>query len=118
MRKVFTVFAACGAAGCLVYVPTARAGTTTTAAAGDTTIGGTRLAGHGYIRPKGASEPPHITADSYVIADLETGKVLAAKDPHGHYRPASTLKTLTAITLIPKLDPHKKVKPSLTAVNA
>ena len=113
MRKVVTMFAACGTAGCLLYVPAAHAD-----ALSDTTIGGTRLAGHGYIRPKGAPEPPHITADSYVIADLETGHVLAAKDPHGHYRPASTLKTLTAITLIPRLDPHMKVKPSLTAVNA
>jgi D-alanyl-D-alanine carboxypeptidase (penicillin-binding protein 5/6) len=113
MRKVATILAVCGGAGCLVSVPAAHADVLS-----DTTIGGTRLAGHGYIRPKGAPEPPHITADSYVIADLETGKILAAKDPHGHYRPASTLKTLTAITLIPKLDPHMKVKPSLNAVNA
>ncbi|MDN3357111.1 D-alanyl-D-alanine carboxypeptidase [Actinomadura sp. DC4] len=86
----------------------------------DTTVGGTRLAGHGYIwdRGSGVPEPPHIAASSYVIADLETGHVLAAKDPHGHYKPASTLKTLTAITLIPRLDPHKKIKPSLNAVNA
>jgi D-alanyl-D-alanine carboxypeptidase (penicillin-binding protein 5/6) len=119
MRKVVSMFAACGAAGCLLYVPAAHAGAAdagTTAV--DTTVGGARLAGHGYIRDRGVAEPPHITASSYVIADLETGRVLAAKDPHGHYRPASTLKTLTAITLIPRLDPHKKVKPSLNAVNA
>jgi D-alanyl-D-alanine carboxypeptidase (penicillin-binding protein 5/6) len=126
MRRVFTVFAVCGTAGCLLYAPAARAHTTTTDTTATTganitgtegTIGGARLAGHGYIRGRGA-EPPHITASSYVIADLETGHVLAAKDPHGHYRPASTLKALTAITLIPKLDSHKKVKPSLNAVNA
>ncbi|HZE34541.1 MAG TPA: D-alanyl-D-alanine carboxypeptidase [Actinoallomurus sp.] len=97
-----------------MYVPAARADTT----GADTTVGGARLASHGYVRDRGVAEPPHITASSYVIADLETGRVLAAKDPHGHYRPASTLKTLTAITLIPRLDPHMKVKPSLTAVNA
>jgi D-alanyl-D-alanine carboxypeptidase (penicillin-binding protein 5/6) len=110
MRKVVTIVALCGAAGCLFVSP----------ANADTTIGGTRLAGHGYVwsRGSGVPEPPHIVASSYVIADLETGNVLAAKDPHGHYRPASTLKTLTAITLIPRLDPHKKVKPSLNAVNA
>jgi D-alanyl-D-alanine carboxypeptidase (penicillin-binding protein 5/6) len=82
------------------------------------TIGGSRLASHGYIRDKSVPEPPHIEASSYVIADLETGRVLAAKDPHGHYRPASTLKTLTAITLIPRLDPKTKVRPSEAAVNA
>ncbi|MGH3378979.1 MAG: D-alanyl-D-alanine carboxypeptidase family protein, partial [Actinoallomurus sp.] len=78
------------------------------------------MSGRGYVWHKrpGVAEPPHIVASSYVIADLETGRVLAAKDPHGHYRPASTLKTLTAITLIPRLDSHKKIKPSLNAVNA
>ena len=34
-----------------------------------------------------------------------TGEVLAAKDPHGRLRPASTLKMLTALTLLPELDP-------------
>ena len=31
--------------------------------------------------------------------------MLAAKDPHGRLRPASTLKILTALTLLPELDP-------------
>src|SRR3954462_6777111 len=110
MRKVVTIVALCGATGGLFVSP----------AHADTTVGGTRLAGHGYVwdRSSDVREPPHIVASSYIIADLETGHVLAAKDPHGHYRPASTLKTLTSITLIPRLDPHKKVKPSLNAVNA
>ncbi len=43
--------------------------------------------------------------------------MLAAKDPHGRYRPASTLKTLTALTLIPKLDKNRKIKPSDRASN-
>ncbi|MCO5999208.1 D-alanyl-D-alanine carboxypeptidase family protein [Actinoallomurus rhizosphaericola] len=86
----------------------------------DTVVGGPELSGHGYIwdHSAGVSAPPHIQASSYVIADLETGRILAAKDPHGEYRPASTLKTLTAITLIPRLDPAKKMKPSPNAVNA
>jgi serine-type D-Ala-D-Ala carboxypeptidase (penicillin-binding protein 5/6) len=94
-----------------LYVAPARA---------DSVIGGPGLKAHGYIwdRSSGASAPPHIQASSYVIADLETGRILAAKDPHGHYRPASTLKTLTAITLIPRLDPTKEMRPSQNAVNA
>jgi D-alanyl-D-alanine carboxypeptidase (penicillin-binding protein 5/6) len=44
-----------------------------------------------------------------VIADASTGQVLAAKDPHGWFRPASTLKVLTAITLIPALNPSATV---------
>ena len=48
---------------------------------------------------------PGIKASAWVIADAGTGQVLAAKDPHGWYRPASTLKVLTAISLIPVLNP-------------
>jgi D-alanyl-D-alanine carboxypeptidase (penicillin-binding protein 5/6) len=123
MRKVVSLFALCGTAGylCAYAVPAgaAPAGTVlATAPPADDTVGGGKLASHGYIWDKSVPEPPHIEASSYVIADLETGRVLAAKDPHGHYRPASTLKTLTAITLIPRLDPKQKVRPSLAAVNA
>ena len=44
-----------------------------------------------------------------MIADLDTGDVLAARNPHGRYPPASTLKWLTALTLLPKLDKRKRV---------
>ncbi len=119
MRKVVTIVALCGVTGGL-FLPPAHAQTRAQARADvrTDTIGGARLAGRGYVWSHDGPEPPHIVASSYVIADLETGNVLAAKDPHGHYRPASTLKALTSITLIPRLDPHKKIHPSLNAVNA
>jgi D-alanyl-D-alanine carboxypeptidase (penicillin-binding protein 5/6) len=40
-----------------------------------------------------------------LVADVGSGEVLAARDPHGRYYPASTLKTLTLLTLAPRLDP-------------
>ena len=43
------------------------------------------------------------------MADAGTGDVLAARDPHGRYYPASTLKTLTLLTLVPLLDPARVV---------
>jgi D-alanyl-D-alanine carboxypeptidase (penicillin-binding protein 5/6) len=49
---------------------------------------------------------PRVRASAFVVADARTGQVLAARDAHGWYRPASTLKVLTAITLIPVLNPH------------
>lgn len=49
-----------------------------------------------------AATPP-IAARSWVLADLTTGSVLAAKNAHLRLRPASTLKTLTAVTLLPLL---------------
>ncbi|WP_216903949.1 D-alanyl-D-alanine carboxypeptidase family protein, partial [Nocardia alni] len=72
--------------------------------------GGPRLAACGLILPNGAPPVPRdISATAWVIADLDTGRILAAKDPHGRYRPASTLKTLLAAVAIPQLDLNKVV---------
>ncbi len=49
-------------------------------------------------------EPPKVMAQSWIVADAQTGEVLAAKNGHERLRPASTLKTLTAVTLLPQLD--------------
>jgi D-alanyl-D-alanine carboxypeptidase (penicillin-binding protein 5/6) len=83
-----------------------------TSAAKPAAIGGAQLAGRGVIvdyapGPAANSVPklPAINASAWIIADAGTGQVLAAKDPHGWYRPASTLKVLTAISLIPVLNP-------------
>ncbi|HYA53030.1 MAG TPA: D-alanyl-D-alanine carboxypeptidase [Streptosporangiaceae bacterium] len=75
-------------------------------------LGGARLAGRGVIvnyPAHGGRRLPHVPASAYVIADAGTGQVLAAKDPHGWYRPASTLKVLTAITLMQALRPDATV---------
>jgi D-alanyl-D-alanine carboxypeptidase (penicillin-binding protein 5/6) len=91
--------------------------TGTAHASASTPVGGDLLGSRGLVKPQGIKAPPKTKATSYVIADLESGQVLAAKDPHGRYLPASTLKTLTAVTLIPKLDKNLKVKPSRNAVD-
>ena len=49
--------------------------------------------------------PTGIDAKGFVVADVTSGQVLAARDPHGRYYPASTLKTLLLLALYPKLDP-------------
>ncbi|OLT35598.1 D-alanyl-D-alanine carboxypeptidase [Actinomadura sp. CNU-125] len=89
-----------------------------TAAPGDP-VGGPRLASSGIVVNKapGVPELPKIDAKSYLIADGTTGQVLAAKDAHGHHLPASTLKVLTAATLVPRLDADRLVRPSQTACN-
>jgi D-alanyl-D-alanine carboxypeptidase (penicillin-binding protein 5/6) len=46
---------------------------------------------------------------SFLVADLDTGKILAARAPHARSLPASTLKALTALTLIPRLDPNRQI---------
>ncbi|MFC5833112.1 D-alanyl-D-alanine carboxypeptidase family protein [Nonomuraea insulae] len=82
-----------------------------------TPVGGEALGSRGLVAPTGVKKPPKSKATSYVIADADTGQVLAAKDAHGRFLPASTLKTLTAVTLIPKLDRNRKVRPSQNACN-
>ena len=75
-------------------------------------IGGPLLASHGLLvryPATGARKLPKIPASAWVLADASTGQVLAARDPHGLYPPASTLKVLTAISLIPALDPDRMV---------
>jgi D-alanyl-D-alanine carboxypeptidase (penicillin-binding protein 5/6) len=49
--------------------------------------------------------PPDVQAGSFVLADEATGAILAERAPHERLRPASTLKVLTALALMPRLDP-------------
>ena len=73
-------------------------------------VGGAGLGTVGFALPAKAKPlPKDVSARGWVIADLDTGDVLAARNPHGRYPPASTLKWLTALTLLPKLDKHKRV---------
>ena len=69
-----------------------------------TVPGGSQLAGRGTVAPAGAPPLPRaIEARAWLLADLDTGDVLAARDAHGRYQPASILKLLTAITVLPHL---------------
>jgi D-alanyl-D-alanine carboxypeptidase (penicillin-binding protein 5/6) len=76
-------------------------------------VGGERMGAQGIVVDEDAPDlPADLTASSWLVADLVTGEVLAAKDPHGTYAPASTLKTLTAVALIPELDRDALVQAS------
>jgi D-alanyl-D-alanine carboxypeptidase (penicillin-binding protein 5/6) len=77
-----------------------------------TEVGGPLLASRGIVVRYPSQEMrrlPAVPASAYVIADASTGAVLAAKDAHGLYPPASTLKVLTAITMLPRLKPYANV---------
>src|SRR5215813_3257670 len=90
------------------------------AARGRGTVGGPRLASHGVVvnYPAARARPlPNVKASAYVLADAGTRQVLAAKDPHGWYLPASTLKVLTAITLMPVLKPNAAAVTTRRAAN-
>ncbi|WTK67964.1 D-alanyl-D-alanine carboxypeptidase [Streptomyces sp. NBC_01515] len=56
------------------------------------------------VRPHpGAPNIPDVSALSWLVADTHTGEVLAAHDAHRRLPPASTLKTLFALTVLPAL---------------
>lgn len=76
-------------------------------------MGGARLGEKGVVVSPGAPAlPGGLTASSWLVADVESGQVLAGRDPHGHFLPASTLKILTALTELPRLDLEARIRPS------
>lgn len=70
-------------------------------------IGGPLLTGSDVIVDPGptADPLPDVPVTAWVLADLESGAILAAKAPHVPRPPASVLKTLTLLTLTQRLDP-------------
>jgi D-alanyl-D-alanine carboxypeptidase (penicillin-binding protein 5/6) len=70
-------------------------------------VGGPEMGACGNVGPAGV---PAVEATSWVLADLDTGEVLAAKAPHERERPASTLKVLLALVVRQRLDPDAVVQ--------
>ncbi|MFC5290586.1 D-alanyl-D-alanine carboxypeptidase family protein [Actinokineospora guangxiensis] len=74
-------------------------------------VGGTRMGECGLVLPTGAPElPGAVNAAAWTITDVESGAVLAAKDPHARERPASLIKVLLAIVVVRELRPEQVVK--------
>ncbi|MFJ9039181.1 D-alanyl-D-alanine carboxypeptidase family protein [Streptomyces sp. NPDC102406] len=67
------------------------------------TVGGERLAAPGVQvrRGPGAPKLPKLAARAWLVADHDSGDVLAAYDAHRPLPPASTLKMLFADTVLP-----------------
>lgn len=61
--------------------------------------------------------PTDLTAAVWLVADLDTGEVLAARDGHAAHAPASTLKVLTALALLPEVPPDRVVVPQQSEVD-
>ena len=69
-----------------------------------TTVGGERL-GRSGVQVRGASGlPKKLTARSWLVADQESGEILASYGAHTRLAPASTLKMLFADTVLKKFD--------------
>ncbi len=67
-------------------------------------IGGDRLGECGLILPPNSAQPPSgNTAATWLLADMDSGAVIAAYDPHGRQRPASVMKVLLALVVAKEL---------------
>ncbi|BBX17487.1 D-alanyl-D-alanine carboxypeptidase [Mycolicibacterium duvalii] len=54
-----------------------------------------------------AAQPvPEGPAKAWLLADMDTGRVLASRDPYGSYAPASTIKVLLAMAVLDRLSPE------------
>ncbi|WP_166909298.1 D-alanyl-D-alanine carboxypeptidase family protein [Mycobacterium sp. DL440] len=74
------------------------------------TIGGEALSGCGVITAPGTPPLPNdVSAESWVVADLDSGDIIAARDPHGRHRPASIIKVLVATAALNELNLNKLV---------
>lgn len=83
-----------------------------------TPAGGERMAECGLVLPGPTpSSPRQLTAASWLVQDLDTAEVLAAKNPHGRYRPASLIKTLLALVVLEELPPAAVVVASQQDAN-
>lgn len=75
-----------------------------------TPVGGNALAGCGIITaPDTPPVPGDVSAEAWLVADLDSGAVIAARDPHGRHRPASIIKVLVAMAAINELNLNKSV---------
>ncbi|MBB2989983.1 D-alanyl-D-alanine carboxypeptidase (penicillin-binding protein 5/6) [Mycolicibacterium iranicum] len=55
------------------------------------------------LQPAGSLPLPDGPAQAWVLADMDTGTVLAARDEHGRFAPASTIKILLAMVVLDEL---------------
>jgi D-alanyl-D-alanine carboxypeptidase (penicillin-binding protein 5/6) len=82
-------------------------------------VGGEALGGCGIIAaPDTPPVPGDVSAEAWLVADMDTGDVIAARDPHGRHRPASVIKVLTALASLAELNLNKQVPGTQDDANA
>src|SRR5580693_69309 len=73
-------------------------------------VGGEALGSCGIVAAPGTPPLPNdISAEAWLVTDLDSGAVIAAKDPHGRHRPASIIKVLVAMASINAFNLNKPV---------
>jgi D-alanyl-D-alanine carboxypeptidase (penicillin-binding protein 5/6) len=82
-------------------------------------VGGEALGSCGVIVAAGAPPLPNdISAEAWLVADIDSGEVIAARDPHGRHRPASIIKVLLAMQAINELPLDRVIEGTQADANA
>ncbi|MCP9276760.1 D-alanyl-D-alanine carboxypeptidase family protein [Mycolicibacterium arenosum] len=82
-------------------------------------IGGEALSNCGIITAPGTPPvPEEVSAEAWLVADLDSGDIIAARDPHARHRPASVIKVLVAMQAIKELPIHKVIAGTQDDANA
>lgn len=85
----------------------------------DKPVGGEALGSCGVITAPGTPPlPDDVSAEGWVVADLDSGDIIAARDPHGRQRPASIIKVLVATAALNELNLNKRVAGTQEDANA
>lgn len=63
----------------------------------------------GVSVPPGFEVKDDVVSAAWIVADIDSGEIIAAKDPHGRYRPASIIKVLLALVAIEELDLNQTI---------
>ncbi|WP_327182710.1 D-alanyl-D-alanine carboxypeptidase family protein [Streptomyces sp. NBC_01334] len=100
-RRSLLALAATTATAPLTAAPLAA---TPAAAASDVVVGGARLVADGVQVNGGGALPKKLTARAWLLADQDSGEVLASFRAHLRVAPASTLKMLFADTLLDRFE--------------
>ncbi|MFD7939513.1 D-alanyl-D-alanine carboxypeptidase family protein [Streptomyces sp. NPDC059755] len=100
-RRSLLALAATAVTAPLTAAPLAA---TPAAAASDVVVGGARLVADGVQVNGGGALPKKLTARAWLLADQDSGEVLACYRAHLRVAPASTLKMLFADTLLDRFE--------------
>jgi D-alanyl-D-alanine carboxypeptidase (penicillin-binding protein 5/6) len=69
------------------------------------TVAGPAASAEPGIEPSGAVALPDGPAQAWLLADLDSGRMLASRDPYAQHAPASTIKPLLAMVVLDNLRP-------------
>ncbi|MDC8981983.1 D-alanyl-D-alanine carboxypeptidase family protein [Mycobacterium marinum] len=73
------------------------------------TISGATASADTEMQPAGSVPIPDGPAQTWIVADLDTGQVLAGRDQNATHPPASTIKVLLALVALDELDLNSTV---------